>query len=131
MLRNVDPNNLDIKEGQGYYTLKPGDDLDEITLDDPEQKENDTQKSEDENDNSANINYAEIKKEVDHLVQNITFQKKLEAKEDWKQVNVLESFDLSKLKVPELKDKCEELGLEGYKKLRKGALIDLIEANLK
>lgn len=105
------------------------DDLDEITLEEPEQIDN-TSKDDDAESNSPKINYAEMKEEVDNLVQNITLQKKLESIEI-KPINVSEDPDLRKLRVRELKVKCGELGLEGYKSLRKNALIELIEANLK
>ena len=89
-----------------------------------------TSKDDDAESNATKINYAEMKEEVDNLVQNITFQKKLESIEI-KPINVSEDPDLHKLRVRELKVKCGELGLEGYKSLRKNALIELIEANLK
>ena len=73
----------------------------------------------------------EMKEEVDHLVQNITFQKMQSNNETIKQINVTDVVDLKGLRVPELKAKCSELGLEGYKSLRKGALIELLEAKLK
>jgi len=64
-------------------------------------------------------------------VQNITFQKLQSDNKTIKQIAVAKVEDLSKLRVAELKAKCSELGLEGYKSLRKGALIELIETTLK
>ena len=87
----------------------------------------------DESDSNAplKLDYAEMKEEVDHLVQNITFQKMQSNNETTKQITVVNVEDLKGLRVPELKAKCSELGLEGYKSLRKGALIELLEAQLK
>ena len=104
-------------------------DLDEITLDDLVQPVD----VNDESDSNAplKLDYAEMKEEVDHLLQNITFQKMQSNNETIKQINVTDVVDLKGLKVPELKAKCSELGLEGYKSLRKGALIELLEAKLK
>ena len=104
-------------------------DLDEITLDDLDQPIDDN----DETDSNAplKLDYAEMKEEVDHLVQNITLQKMQSNNETIKQINVTDVGDLKGLRVPELKAKCSELGLEGYKSLRKGALIELLEAKLK
>jgi len=105
------------------------DDLDEITLDDLDQSTD----ANDETDGKEliKLDYAEMKEEVDHLVQNITFQKMQANNETIKQIAVDNVVNLKGLRVPELKAKCSELGLEGYKSLRKGALIELLEAKLK
>ena len=105
------------------------DDLDEITLDDLDQLTD----ANDETDSTEPIklDYAEMKEEVDHLVQNITFQKMQADNETIKQIAVDNVVNLKGLRVLELKAKCSELGLEGYKSLRKGALIELLEAKLK
>ena len=105
-----------------------GDDLDEITLEEPTQTDTTLNKDDTDDATTKSINYAEIKQEVDTLVQNITLQKANESIE--KPIPLSENKDLSKLKVADLKNKCDELGLEGYKSLRKSALIELIEANL-
>ena len=102
-----------------------GDDLDEITLEEPTQTDTTLNK---DNTTTKSINYTEIKQEVDTLVQNITLQKANESIEN--PIPLSENKDLNKLKVSDLKNKCDELGLEGYKSLRKSALIELIEANL-
>ena len=110
--------------------LSPQNNLDEITLDDF----NEVASTSDKNDTSnekIELNYAEMKEEVDSLVQNITFQKLQSDNKTIKQIAVAKVEDLSKLRVAELKAKCSELGLEGYKSLRKGALIELIETTLK
>ena len=109
---------IELKEGLG-------DDLDEITLEEPTQTDTTLNK---DNTTTKSINYTEIKQEVDTLVQNITLQKANESIEN--PIPLSENKDLNKLKVSDLKNKCDELGLEGYKSLRKSALIELIEANL-
>ena len=42
-----------------------------------------------------------------------------------------EAADLNKLKVTDLKAKCQSMGLNGYRSLRKSALIELIQSNSK
>jgi len=103
------------------------DDLDSITL---EEEELDLEGDGDDGD-SVTINYEEIKQEVDSLVQNITLQKKKAGGNKVEMVTISGATDLSKLRVPELKAKCGELGLEGYKSLRKSALIELLASNRK
>ena len=103
------------------------DDLDSITL---EEEELDLEGDGDDGD-SVTINYEEIKQEVDNLVQNITLQKKKAGGNKVEMVTISGATDLSKLRVPELKAKCGELGLEGYKSLRKSALIELLASNRK
>jgi len=110
--------------------LSPENNLDEITLDDFNEVASTIDKSDTSNE-KIELNYAEMKEEVDSLVQNITLQKLQSDNKTIKQIAVAEVGDLSKLRVPELKAKCSELGLEGYKSLRKGALIELIETTLK
>jgi len=125
----------DNEEKVKIIELGDGDDLDEITLEDitaneAAEKELDIVDHKEEGDTDA-INYMEIKQEVDNLVQNITLQKKKGVPNKVKSVNVSEAPDLRKLRVIELKEKCGELGLEGYKSLRKNALIELIASNWK
>jgi hypothetical protein len=102
------------------------DDLDSITLEEGIDFEGD-----DAAGGGVTINYEEIKQEVDSLVQNITLQKKKAGGNKVETVTISGATDLSKLRVPELKAKCGELGLEGYKSLRKSALIELLASNRK
>jgi len=103
------------------------DDLDSITL----EEEGIDLEGDDAAGGGVTINYEEIKQEVDSLVQNITLQKKKAGVDKVETVTISGATDFSKLRVPELKAKCGELGLEGYKSLRKSALIELLASNRK
>ena len=119
---NINAGEADASEEKVKIIELGSDDLDSITLEEVENKDHDNS-NDDEN---ADIDYEGIKQEVDNLVQNITLQKK-----KVELVAGTENADLSKLKVTELKAKCGELGLEGYKSLRKNALIELLASNRK
>jgi hypothetical protein len=92
-------------------------DLDEITLEDLDTKVVSPL--------THPLVYDEIKAEVDHMVHNLGLKKVT------KQIMPQEEADLNKLKVTDLKAKCQSMGLNGYRSLRKSALIELIQSNSK
>jgi hypothetical protein len=97
-------------------------DLDEITLEDLDTKVVSPL--------THPLVYDEIKAEVDHMVHNLGL-KSNNVKQDMKQIMPQEEADLNKLKVTDLKAKCQSMGLNGYRSLRKSALIELIQSNSK